>query len=109
MSIAIRHIAFSAATSAAAWAISWIVLDESSPAYHFFLYHVSLPNIWRLLNLLPFVFAALTSGNVHNPSSLPLVVAFTAQWALFGLLASLVIHKLRPNKSFKPNPLRGSA
>jgi hypothetical protein len=30
-------------------------------------------------------------------------------WGVGALLASLIYRKLRPNKSFKPTPLRGAA
>ena len=85
------RLTFSAATVVAALVSGWLLVGESSPFHDYFLYHVTLPNVWRALNVMPLVLGLLISGNPHSATEVGAVVmavAFVAQWALVGSMLS---------------------
>lgn len=88
------RLTFCVATVAAALVSCWLLMGESSPFHDYFLYHVTLPNVWRALNVMPLVLGLLISGNPHSATEVGAVVmavAFVAQWALVGSVLSKLI------------------
>lgn len=74
-----------------AFFFDWVIgSHESSPFGDYFLYHVTIPNIWRAINLPPLIVAAIVSGNPHTLSALAVDIAFTAQWFAIGYFGSLL-------------------
>ena len=74
----------------AAFFFDWLIgSDESSPFGNYFLYHVTIPNIWRAINLPPLIIAAIVSGNPHTFSGLIVDIVFAVQWFGIGYLVSL--------------------
>jgi len=60
--------------------LTWIFLGDSSPLADYFLFHVGVPNAWRLLNAVPFIASAFISGNRGGgPAALFTVLQFV-QW-----------------------------
>jgi len=70
--------------------INWVVNTESSPLYHFFLYHGQIPNIWAQLNF-PVFMVMILSGARSMESSLALIFV---QWFIIGLAISVTILRL---------------
>ena len=89
--------------------VSWFLQSDNSPLYEWLLYHVTAGNIMATVNLPAFLAAALGSGNIHAPGKVWYVSCLVAQWLLYGLAFAWLLHRLWPNNSFKPRPLRGSA
>ena len=88
------RLTFSAATVVAALVSGWLLVGESSPFHDYFLYHVTLPNVWRALNVMPLVLGLLVSGNPHSETpagAVVMVAAFVAQWALIGSVLSKLL------------------
>ena len=89
--------------------LSWLLLADTSPLSSWLLTHAMPTNIAMAANFVPFVLAAVASGNVHAPDLGWLVGFMLAWWALVGLLLSWLFARLWPNNSSKPTPLRGAA
>jgi hypothetical protein len=90
-SILRSSLTFPAATVAAALVSGWLLTGESSPFHDYFLFNVTLPNVWRALNVMPLLLGLLVSGNPHSETAVGAVVmvaAFVAQWALVGSVLS---------------------
>ena len=92
--------------AASALALSGFLLSESSPAHDWLLVHPAASNIAMAANLPAYIVAVLCSGNIHAPGTAWVVSSMVVQWFLVGLLAAWAWSRLRPNNSFKPNPLR---
>ncbi len=92
-----------------ALALSWFLLADGSPAHEWLLVHPLASNLAMAANLPAYLVATLVSGNVHAPGTTLVMGAMAVQWILVGLLAAWGYARLRPNNSFKPKPLRGSA
>jgi hypothetical protein len=82
---------FSGCVVAAAAIVSWVLVAESSPLRNYFLWHVSLPNAWRLLNFPAALLGAVLSGNVHRSSLIGVVAGMILQWGVVGFLVSLLL------------------
>jgi hypothetical protein len=95
--------------AALALALSWLLLAESSPAHDWLLVHPRASNLAMAANLPAYLAAVLVSGNAHAPDNALINGAMAVQWILVGQLFAWGYSRLRPNNSFKPNPLRGSA
>lgn len=77
--------------AAAALLVNWLTESESSPLYHYFIWHVGFPNLWARINTIPYVVAIVfQSGLVY-------LLALAAQWALVGLL----LHSLLRRKTLQ--------
>jgi hypothetical protein len=75
-----RRWAFCGTVALSAVLVTWVLLGESSPLADYFLFHVAVPNFWRLLNALPFIAAALIGGNRGGgPAALFTILQFV-QW-----------------------------
>ncbi len=75
----------------AAFFFDWVIgSDESSPFKYYFLYRVTIPNIWRAINLPPLIVAGIVAGNPHTFSALVVDIAFALQWFAIGCLVSLL-------------------
>lgn len=84
-------LAFSAASVAAAFAVGWLLSSDASPFDEYFLHNVYLPNVWRALNVMPFILGMLAGGNLHATNTTGVVVmaaAFVLQWAAVGFALS---------------------
>ena len=72
--------------------VSWLVNTESSPFYHYFLFHPALPNFWAALNIVPYGIVLVIFG-IHNNFGLELIIGYTALfvfWFMIGFgLATL--------------------
>jgi len=66
----------------AAVVMNWLVLQETSPLYHYFLWHGAIPNIWGMLNILPVLVSALIAGNPHSESEVIYGFGVFIQWSL---------------------------
>jgi hypothetical protein len=98
------RLTFSGAVVIAAFASGWLISGESSPLRDYFLFHVTIPNLWGTLNLLPYLSAFIFSDNPHSFGPMGYVVAvsvFIAQWFMIGYVASAPFAKLIPT-SQKP-------
>ena len=73
--------------------LSRLIVGESSPFHTYFIHHVGLPNLWRMLHLPPMILSMLASGNVHQSSEVAFIVGFILQWSVIGLVASLLWRK----------------
>ena len=90
---------FSGAVVIAAFVSGWLIFGASSPLRDYFLFHVTIPNLWMTLNLLPYLSAFIFSGNPHSFGIMGYVVAvsvFIAQWFTIGYVASAPFAKLIP-------------
>lgn len=73
---------------------SWLIIAESSPFHTYFLWHVSIPNLFRSLHTVPLIFAILVSGNAHQASPIAFWTVAAVQWFLIGFGVSLVFTAL---------------
>lgn len=94
----------------AAFFFDWVIgSDESSPFNDYFLYHVTIPNIWRAINLPPLIVAGIVAGNPHTFSALVVDIAFIAQWFAIGYVVSLLFcRRSSGSHSGGPGLLNGS-
>ena len=83
-------------------ALSWLIVGESSPFHEFFLYHVAVPNVWRLVHFPALILSIIASGNIHQGGEVVFVIGFIVQWAIVGLVLSLLIEK----RFRRPGPRR---
>ena len=72
----------------AALGVNWLANSESSPLYHYFLYHVLLPNLWAAINAIS-VIIALVLDALYVPDRLSSQLGIFVQWFLLGLLLSI--------------------
>ena len=87
----------SGASVFAAVAVGWLLTGDDSPFRDYFLHNVSLPNVWRMVNVPPYVLGMFVSGNLHAATELGVAVmiaTFFAQWALVGLMLSKLLTSL---------------
>jgi len=78
--------------------LTWVFMGESSPLADYFLFHVGVPNIWRLLNVLPFIAAAFISGNhAGGPAALFTLLQFV-QWFLVAYGLSTLFSRVRTRR-----------
>lgn len=87
------QIMFSCVITVLALMITWLILADSSPLHEYFLWHVTIPNLWRLTMLIPYIFGAIIAGNPHAPSEAILYIAVIIQWFLIGFLLSIPFAK----------------
>ena len=73
--------------------LSWLLVGDSSPFHTYFIHHVGLPNLWRLVHLPPLLLSAIVSGNVHQGSEWVFIMGFILQWAIVGLLLSRLVQR----------------
>ena len=104
-----RILRIASSITALALALSWLLLADSSPVSDWLLVHPVITNVAMAANVPAYVVAAIASGNVHAPGTAWIIATMATQWFLVGLLAGWAWCRARPNNSFKPNPLRGSA
>ena len=74
--------------------LTWLILGDSSPLHNYFIWHVTLPNIWAMTVVLPFIFSAVLSGNPHSPPMVIAVIAWVVQWSILGFLLSIPLSRL---------------
>ena len=74
--------------------MTWLILGESSPFHGYFIWHVDLPNLWGMTVVIPFVLAAVLSGNPHSPPMVIVVLFLIIQWLIVGLIISIPLSKL---------------
>lgn len=79
------------AFSVLAFLITWILTARSSPLYTYFLFNVAFPNVWRVMNILPFLLATIASGRFHGFSPLVFWLGLGLQWFVLGWILSLPI------------------
>src|SRR4051812_46579764 len=72
---------------------SWLVMADSSPLHEYFLYHVTLPNLWSLVHIIPVIIGSLVTGNVHQGSEFVTFVASAVQWFILGFALSLLFKR----------------
>jgi hypothetical protein len=85
--------AFCGTVALSAILLTWVLLGESSPLADYFLFHVRVPNVWRLLNALPFIAAAIISGNRGGgPVALFTVLQFV-QWFVVAYVLSILFSR----------------
>jgi hypothetical protein len=75
--------------------VNWLVLGETSPLHHYFLWHVAIPNMWGRLNIIPVIVSALIAGNPHGGSELVYAFGVFVQWFLIFYLLCVLIPKAR--------------
>lgn len=74
--------------------LTWLILGEGSPFHQYFIWHVGLPNLWGMTVLIPYILAAVLSGNPHSPSEVIVVLSTIIQWIIVGLILSIPLSKL---------------
>ena len=83
------QLTFTVLFAAAGLVLTWLILADSSPFHDYFIWHVSVPNLWGMTVLFPYVLGALLSGNPHSPSTLVIMLFTVIQWLIVGLLFSI--------------------
>jgi hypothetical protein len=86
-----RRLLFTGSAVSVAVIFSWVLFAESSPLRNYFLWHVSLPNAWRMLNFPAVLLGVVLSGNVHQSSLIGVVAGMILQWGVAGFLLSLLL------------------
>ena len=89
----VRHVWFVGGFVAVMGALSWLVVGQSSPFHTYFIHHVGLPNVWRLVHLPPLILSILASGNVHQGATVVFIIGFILQWSVVGFLLSLLVQR----------------
>ncbi len=87
----------SGASVCAAVFAGWLLTGDDSPLRDYFLHNVFLPNVWRMVNVPPYVLGMFVSGNLHATTELGgavMLAAFVGQWALVGLALSKLLTSL---------------
>jgi hypothetical protein len=79
--------------------VNWLAEGETSPLYHYFLWHVAIPNIWGRLNIIPAIVSALIAGNPHSGSEVVYSFGVFIQWFLIVYLLCGLIPKARVPES----------
>jgi hypothetical protein len=95
MSNPFRHVWFVGGFVAVMGVLSWLLVGDSSPFHDYFIHHVGLPNVWRLLHLPPYLLAAIASGNAHAGGDWAFIMGFILQWSFVGFLLSLLVQRGR--------------
>jgi hypothetical protein len=90
--------AFSGMVALSAVLLTWVFLGESSPLADYFLFHVGVPNVWRLLNALPFIAAALISGSRHGGPAVLFTLLQFAQWFAVAYGLSILFSRARSRR-----------
>jgi hypothetical protein len=90
--------AFSGIVAVAAVLLTWILTGESSPLAGYFLSNVGVPNAWRLFNAVPFIVAAVISGNPGGGPAVLFTVLQLAQWFLIAYGLSTLVSRVRTPK-----------
>jgi hypothetical protein len=93
MSRGFRQFCFVAGFVAVMGTLSWLLIGESSPFYRFFIYHVSLPNLWRMIHIPALILSIIGSGNVHQGSEAGFIIGFVIQWSLVGFVLSPLVRR----------------
>jgi hypothetical protein len=79
----------------AAVIVNWLALGETSPLYHYFIWHGAFPSIWGMLNIIPVLVSTLIAGNPHSQSEVVYACGVFVQWTLIVyLLCSLILKVL---------------
>jgi len=88
--------------------MTWLILADSSPFHEYFIWHVGLPNLWGMTVIVPFVLAAVLSGNPHSPPTVIVVLFTIIQWFIIGLLISIPLSRfwLRRQRKDRTQSLR---
>ena len=89
MSIRKTRVIVGIAFALAALIITWLLTEETSPLYNYFLFHVGLKNIWAFLNFIPFMAVLILTRGNFLPELLVSELAISLQWFLIGYLASV--------------------
>jgi len=74
--------------------LTWLILGDSSPLHNYFVWHVTLPNIWTMTVVVPFIFSAVLSGNPHSQPMVIAMIASVVQWSIIGFLLSIPLSRL---------------
>ncbi|SRR6266436_295548 len=88
-------VTFSVVGGIAAVIVNWLVEGDTSPLYHYFLWHGAIPNIWGMLNIIPVIVSALIAGNPHSESEVIYAFGVFIQWFLITYLVCSLIPKAR--------------
>jgi hypothetical protein len=75
--------------------VNWLVLGETSPLHHYFIWHVRIPNVWGMLNIIPVLVSTLIAGNPHTQSEVVYAFGVFVQWFLIVYLLCSLIPKAR--------------
>lgn len=81
--------------------MDWLVVGESSPLNAYLLNHVSVPNFWRTLHMMPYIAGMVLSRNVHQPNPVGYLAAAAVQWFIIGFLVSFFIQGMREDRRRK--------
>jgi hypothetical protein len=84
------HLIFSACVLFITTAFSWLIVGETSPLDEYFLWHVDIPNAWRMLHFIPFIASVVATGE-HSGNKFVFFAAFAIQWFIIGLALSFVV------------------
>jgi hypothetical protein len=76
---------FACAVALCALVANWLIGNENSPLYEF-LWDSFVANWWSGMNLMPYLFAIITSGAFHGFSDSMYFVGLIVQWFVVGLI-----------------------
>ena len=76
----------------------WLMTSDASPLNQYFLWHVSLPNVWRLLHIFPALLSAGISGNMHQGSDVAFIVGAFLQWLAVGWLVGTLLFRAKQRR-----------
>jgi hypothetical protein len=79
----------------------WLLMEESSPFHRYFLFHVGVPNLWRLIHTVPYFFGIMLSGNAHQASAFGYFAGGIIQWFFIGMTAALPLSLFANTKSLQ--------
>jgi hypothetical protein len=96
---------FSGLVALSAVLLTWVLKGESSPLADYFLFHVDLPNVWGVLNAIPFIAAAVISGNRGGGPVVLFTVLQFAQWFVIAFVLSTLFSRTR-HRGRKARPSR---
>ena len=71
----------------------WLFEGDRSPLYRYFLYHVTLPNLWTRINTIPVIISILVGGIAHQGSTFAFTAFVVIQWFIIGFLVSKLVNK----------------
>ena len=74
--------------------LTWLFHGESSPLNDYFSFHVRLPNIWGILNAIPFIAGAVVSGNRGGGPVVLFIILQFIQWFLVTFVLSTAFYRV---------------
>jgi hypothetical protein len=85
---------FSGLIAVSAVLLTWLLHGESSPLADYFGFHTRLPNLWGTLNAVPFIAAAVISGNHGGGAAALFTTLQLVQWFVVAFALSSLFSRM---------------